>query len=144
MSSPQSVAAPRPALPFETASWGRRILAFVIDLVVSCAVLAPFIGVHEAFYGPWAIPAYVVQSAILTPLAGGSFGQVATRLRVVRVDGDPRPLDPIRSLARSLMVGVIIPPLIFRLDGRGAHDLACHTATVTLRTYRSFFRRIAD
>lgn len=144
MSSTLPAATDRRALPFETASWGRRILAFVIDLVVSCAALAPFVGVHHAFYGPWALPAFVVQAAVFTPLVGGSFGQIVLRLRVVRIDGDPRPLDPIRSLARSLMIGVIVPPLVFRPDGRGLHDIACNTATVTLQTYRSFFRRVAD
>lgn len=130
-------------LTFETASWGRRILAYVIDLVASCAALAPFVGVHEAFYGPWAIPGFVVESTIFVSLVGGSFGQVLTRLRVVRSNGDPRPLDPIRSLARQLLAGLVVPPLIFRPDGRGLHDLAAGTATVTLQTYRSRFRRKA-
>lgn len=134
----------RRALPFETASWGRRVLALVIDLVASCAALAPFVGVHEAFFGPWALPAFAVQSIIFMPLVGGSFGQVVTRLRVVRIDGDPRPLDLLRTIARQIMVAIVVPPLIFRHDGRGAHDLACNTATVTLTTYRSFFRRLAD
>lgn len=139
MTTPASPAAA--GLPFETASWGRRIVAFLIDLVASCAALAPFVGAHEAFYGPWALPAFVVQSTIFVSLLGGSFGQLAMRLRVVRVNGDPRPLDPIRTLARQIMIAVVVPPLIFRPDGRGLHDLATGAATVTLQTYRSRFRR---
>jgi uncharacterized RDD family membrane protein YckC len=84
--------------------------------------------------------AYVAESAVLTALAGGSFGKLATRLRTVRADGDPRPLDLLRAIARQIMVAVVIPPLIFRPDGRGLHDLAAGTATVTLETYRSRFR----
>jgi uncharacterized RDD family membrane protein YckC len=74
---------------------------------------------------------------VLTALAGGSFGKLATRLRTVRVDGDPRPLDLLRSIARQIMIAVVIPPLIFKPDGRGLHDLAAGTATVTLETYRA-------
>jgi len=54
----------------------------------------------------------------------------------VRVDGDPRPLDLLRSFARQIMVAVVVPPLIFRPDGRGLHDMAAGTATVELQTWR--------
>jgi uncharacterized RDD family membrane protein YckC len=134
-------------LPFETASWGRRVLALFVDWVVSTLVVLFLVG-WDRFTSPGSsaralvLPMYVVESALLTALAGGSFGKLATRLRTVRIDGDPRPLDPLRTIARQIMVAVVIPPLVFRPDGRGAHDLACNSATVTLQTYRSFFRRL--
>lgn len=81
--------------------------------------------------------AFVVESTAFTATIGGSFGQIATRLRVVRAEGDPRPLDPIRALARQILVVLFVPPLIFRPDGRGLHDLAVGSATVTLATYRA-------
>jgi uncharacterized RDD family membrane protein YckC len=31
---------------------------------------------------------------------------------------------------------LVIPPLVFRPDGRGLHDLLAGTATVTMETYR--------
>jgi hypothetical protein len=54
---------------------------------------------------------YVVETVLLTTLVGGSFGKLATRLRTVRIDGDPRPLDPLRTIARQILVAVVIPPL---------------------------------
>lgn len=136
-------------LPFETASWGRRVLALIIDWAVSTLIVLFLIGgrrftepggIHQLF-----VPlAYVVESAVLTTLVGGSFGKLATRLRTVRIDGSPRPLDPLRSIARQIMIAVAVPPLIFRPDGRGLHDMSCATATVTLQTYRSYFLRISD
>jgi len=137
----------RRALPFETASWGRRVLALLIDWVLSSLLVIFVVGPHRYFtVGDHAssltLPVYVLESAVLTMLAGGSFGKLATRLRTVRIDGDPRPLDPLRSIARQIMVAVVVPPLVFRPDGRGLHDLSCGTATVTLQTYRSFFRRL--
>jgi uncharacterized RDD family membrane protein YckC len=131
---------------FPTASWTRRGVALIVDWLASTLVVVFFVGWHdyatqggpEQFY---VLIAYVVESAVLTALAGGSFGKLATRLRTVRVDGDPRPLDLLRSFARQIMVAVVIPPLIFRPDGRGVHDLATGTATVTLDTFRALTRR---
>ena len=149
MTSAAPTTTDRHALPFETASWVRRALALVVDWLVSMLVVILFVGWHS-YTTPGGtakllVPlVYVVESTLLTTLAGGSFGKLATRLRTVRVDGDPRPLDPLRTLARQIMVVVVIPPLIFRIDGRGLHDMACHTASVTLQTYRSYFRRITE
>lgn len=130
---------------FPTASWTRRGVALIVDWVASTLVVVLFVGWHdyaspggpEQFY---VLLTYVVESAAFTTLAGGSFGKLATRLRTVRVDGDPRPVDVLRALARQILVAVVVPPLIFRPDGRGLHDVAAGTATVTLQTYRSAFR----
>lgn len=131
---------------FETASWTRRGAALLVDWLASTLVVVFLVGWRDytSQGGPeqfYVLIVYVVESTVLTALAGGSFGKLATRLRTVRVDGDPRPLDLLRAMARQLMIAVVIPPLIFRPDGRGLHDLAAGTATVTLETYRSTFRR---
>jgi uncharacterized RDD family membrane protein YckC len=139
---------------FPTASWTRRGLALLVDWLACSFVVAlfrgpaalPFVGGFvsdrpDTAATWWVLGAYVVESALLTALAGGSFGKLATRLRTVRVEGDPRPLDLLRSLARQILVAVVIPPLIFRPDGRGLHDVAVGSATVTLETFRSRLRR---
>ena len=137
-----------PTLP--TASWTRRGLALLVDwfacaLVVSFVagpqvlpVIGGFVTDEPDTTGVWAVLVlYVVESAFLTATVGGSFGKLATRLRTMRVDGDPRPLDPVRALARQILVVAVVPPLVFRADGRGLHDLAAGTATVTLETFRA-------
>ncbi len=80
---------------------------------------------------------FVVETALLTALSGGSFGKLATRLRVIRIDGSGRPLGLLGALARSVLVALVIPPLVFRADGRGLHDMLAGTATVTLQTARA-------
>jgi uncharacterized RDD family membrane protein YckC len=65
---------------------------------------------------------------------GGSFGKLATGLRVAQVDGSGRPLDLLRSLLRAVLICLVVPPVIYRPDGRGLHDLAVGTATVLVRT----------
>lgn len=127
---------------FETASWLRRILALLVDWLVSTLVLIALVGLDEYTDpgGPdqWGVLAvYVVESALLTWLAAGSFGKLVTGLRVVPADGRLRPLNPLRVLGRQVLIALVVPPLIFKPDGRGLHDLFAGTATVTMPTFRS-------
>ena len=123
---------------FDNASWAHRMLALVIDWLACLAIAMVISGGYRTTqtFQFITLGAFVVESSLFTATIGGSFGQIATRLRVVHADGDPRPLDPIRALARQILVALVIPPLVFRPDGRGLHDLAVGTATVTLATYR--------
>ena len=130
-----------PARAWDTASWGRRVVALFVDWIACTLVVMLFVGAGRYWSpgGPWSgltVLVFVLESAVLTATAGGSFGQLATRLRVVRDDGSGRPVGLLPALARQVLVAVIIPPLIFRPDGRGLHDLMAGTASVTLETAR--------
>ena len=132
--------------PVETASWPRRILALAVDWFVSTLVVIFLVGGPDNWAGDqqasfYVLGVFVLESAFFTAVSGGSFGQLATRLRVVRADGDPRPVAPHLALARQLLIALVIPPLIYRPDGRGLHDLAAGSAVVTLQTYRSLAGR---
>jgi len=72
---------------------------------------------------------FLVEATALTALLGGSFGQLALRLAVVRVDGGPVTL--LHALVRTALICVVVPPLVFNRDNRGLHDLL--VGTVTLR-----------
>jgi uncharacterized RDD family membrane protein YckC len=74
---------------------------------------------------------FVLEMALFTSLLGGSFGQLLTRLRVVRLDGAR--LGPVPSLVRSAMIAMVIPPLVFRPDGRGLHDMVAGSRVVVFR-----------
>ena len=126
-----------PPPPTETASWGRRIVALLVDWTASTLVVVVLLGPAgwsenraSSFY---TLLVFALESSVLTAVAGGSFGKLATRLRVVRNDGSGRPLDLLRSVLRQVMVCLVIPPLVFRPDGRGLHDLAAGSVTVTIR-----------
>lgn len=126
----------------ETASWGRRILALFVDWIVSTFFVIALVGWEEYWEvgsnaQTYVLPTLVVETALFTWLLGGSFGKLATRLRVVPADGNLRPHNPLRILIRQIMIVLVVPPLVFRPDGRGLHDLFAGTATVTLDTYRS-------
>jgi uncharacterized RDD family membrane protein YckC len=125
-----------PDLPFETASWARRILALLIDYAACWGVMLLIYG--GDWFGSGPVPSlyltllFIGESALLMALSGGSFGQLATRLRVIRIDGSGRPLSLLVALLRQFLICLVIPPLVFRPDGRGLHDLACGSAVVPL------------
>ncbi len=118
--------------PRSVASWGRRVLALVLDWVGSLLVGAAIVG-----YGVWGrgweawvpLGVFFVEATALTALLGGSFGQLALRLAVVRVDG--KPVTLLHALVRTAMICVVVPPLVFNRDNRGLHDLL--VGTITLR-----------
>jgi uncharacterized RDD family membrane protein YckC len=119
----------------QPASWGRRILALFVDWFACLAVVrlltaTGVIAGDPNGFGTLAL--YVIESALLTATVGGSFGKLVTRLRVVRMDGQPRPIGLIQALLRQVLVALVIPPLVFKPDGRGLHDLAVRSRTVTL------------
>ena len=125
---------PATELPFETASWGRRILALLVDYAACWGVMLAVYGAD--WFGSGSVPSvylnllFIGESAVLMALSGGSFGQLATRLRVVRVDGSARPLSLLTALLRQVLICLVIPPLVFRPDGRGLHDMICGTLVV--------------
>jgi uncharacterized RDD family membrane protein YckC len=127
----------------ETASWLRRVGALAIDWAASTFAVIGLIGlgdyVEDPRSGAYVLGVFVVENTLLTTLAGGSFGKLLVGLRVVRVDGRGGSLGLLAAWTRSVLIALVIPPLVFRPDGRGLHDLAARSATVIAgsRTGRS-------
>jgi uncharacterized RDD family membrane protein YckC len=118
----------------DTAPWGRRILALFVDWVACLAVVEGLVAAGVLAANPnglGTLGLFVVESALFTAVAGGSFGKLATRLRVVRRDDAGQPVSLLRALVRSVLVALLVPPLL-TFDGRGLHDVAAGTRTVTL------------
>ena len=120
----------------ETAGWGRRALALVVDWVASTFAVILAIGpagwLEDPASGFYVMGVFALESTLLTALVGGSFGKLVLRLRVVRDDGSGRPPDLLRSLVRALLVCLVVPPLVYRPDGRGLHDMAIGSRTVVV------------
>ena len=117
--------------PGSVASWGRRVLALVVDWFASLLVAGAIFGGSVWGQGSqaWApMGVFLVEAGVLTALVGGSFGQLVLRLAVVRVDNTP--LNLLQTLARTALICLVIPPLIFNRDNRGLHDLALKTVTL--------------
>ena len=113
------------------ASWGRRILALFIDwiassLVASLVAEAASLGSDDARALPLLV--FLVEVTAFTGLAGASFGQLALRVVVARVDG--RRLSLVSAFVRTVLICLVIPPVVFNRDNRGLHDLAVGTITL--------------
>ena len=124
-----------PATPIapdlEIASWARRIGALLIDGVASALVALAILGPDGYSRSTWApLIVFFLQTSFGTALAGGSSGQLAPRVRVL--GEDRRPLSLFRALLRQALVCLVVPPLVFRPDGRGLHDLATRSAAYHL------------
>lgn len=134
MTSSSSAASASAVRPGQSASWPRRALALLVDWLACLAVAQVLVayGVLDGNpNGTWTLAVFVLESALFTALLGGSFGKLATRLRVVREDGSG-PVGLIGALLRSVLVALVVPPLVFQSDGRGLHDLAAGTRTVVV------------
>lgn len=124
--------------PVQTASWAQRLLALVIDWfacwMVVLGVSAVVGGVDADSQNIYVLALFLLETTLFTAVMGGSFGKLVVRLRVCRTDGSLRPPDLLRALLRQLLVCLVIPPLVFRPDGRGLHDMAADTSTNTLQS----------
>jgi uncharacterized RDD family membrane protein YckC len=120
--SSQTGPAAGPTSGFVHASWARRILALFLDWL-ACYGVAFFIlrDIQHPAFGWLTTLVFLGESAFGVALTGASFGQYLLRIRVHQLDG--RPLTLFRALQRQLLVCLVIPPLVFREDGRGLHDL---------------------
>ncbi|MBU1802663.1 MAG: RDD family protein [Actinobacteria bacterium] len=120
------------------------MVALVIDSFASSLVVGFFMPELYEETGGVAnlvvIGVLVLESAVFTWLLAGSFGKLVTGLRVIPAQGRWRPINPVTLLMRQVLVALVIPPLVFRPDGRGLHDMFAGTATVTKATYVSLIR----
>jgi uncharacterized RDD family membrane protein YckC len=118
------------------ATWGRRILAIVVDWASSWAAAEALVAMGLVRDDPSATGTagtiiLVLEMTVLTALLGGSFGKLVTRVRVVRHDDPSRPVSLLRALVRTVLTFLLVPPLL-TFEGRGLHDLAAGTRTVTI------------
>jgi hypothetical protein len=125
------------AKPDPRASFARRVTALLIDwgacLVIATVLFSPVVPwtPDYSFGSPdlslIVLGLFVLETSVLVWLIQGSFGQRLVGLSVVSVSGR---MTYWRSLIRSLLVSLVIPPLVMDEDGRGLQDRATATHVV--------------
>lgn len=117
------------------ASWRARVAALIIDWAASMAVAVGFFGSAVLTGGGWRawmiLTVFFVESTVLSWLVAGSFGQLLSRIAVVRLDAQPLGLP--RALLRAFLVSLALPALIISADRRGLQDLAAGTVVTNRR-----------
>ncbi|WP_131738629.1 RDD family protein [Actinomadura roseirufa] len=115
------------------AGYGRRLVALFVDWGLSMLVaslLARAFDWSSAQRSLWTLVIFGIQAWLLIALAGTTLGKRLCGLRVVRLDG--RPVGLAWALARTLLLLVVVPALLWDRDYRGMHDRASNTAVVNL------------
>lgn len=113
------------------ASFGERLGALIVDLVVTygiCLLVVPHPGTVSFNLIEDAV--FVVGTALLLATSGRTLGMRLLGLQLVRRDGKT---IGVRALPRQLLVGLIVPAVIWDRDRRGLHDRACDTLVVRVR-----------
>lgn len=114
------------------APMGRRLVALCIDWFFSILfvrVVSPSAVYGTDRYALLIMFIFICQAIFFTLLLGGSFGQRVTRVRITRIDGNR--LSILRCVARTLLLALVIPAVIWDRDGRGLHDKV--TGSVAVR-----------
>ena len=117
------------------ASWQARVGALIIDWAACMAIAVGFFGTGVLTGGGWRawmiLTIFFIESTMLSWLAGGSFGQILSRIAVVRLDS--KPLGLLRAVLRALLVSLALPALIISTDRRVLKDLAAGTVVIKRR-----------
>jgi hypothetical protein len=107
----------------------------IIDWAACMAVAVGFFGSGVLTGGGWRawmiLTVFFVESTVLSWLAGGSFGQLLSRIAVVRLD--MKPLGLWRAVLRAFLVSLALPALVISMDRRGLQDLAAGTVVINRR-----------
>jgi uncharacterized RDD family membrane protein YckC len=139
MPVPQTYRGEKIGLPREgrgaLATTGPRLLAFIVDALASALVAALFIhhksggSFADRLPGSWSLIPFAIDYVIGVLVAGRTLGMYLTGLRLIRVSADVA-IDPLRIVARTALLCLFVPALIFDRDGRGMHDRLTDTAVV--------------
>jgi uncharacterized RDD family membrane protein YckC len=106
--------------PGSVARFGRRGVALGLDWAVALLIVRGLLGNSDAVLQWATLGLFAVTQAALVGTLGASPGHLVLRMRVVRTDGGP--VGPVRALARSGLLVLAVPPLIWDRDQRGLHD----------------------
>lgn len=122
--------------PQSVARVGRRIAAIFIDWVIAIVVTMLATGASYALVSSTALGQvttlgiFVVMQMLGIWAIGGSLGHRAVGLHVVGISGGK--LEFWRPVVRSILVGLVIPALVWDSDQRGFHDKIA--GTILLRS----------
>jgi uncharacterized RDD family membrane protein YckC len=123
---------------FAVAGFGRRAVAILIDWVASMLVALVWLG-GESYattqYQFTTLAVFFGEITILTWLTGASFGQRLVGIRIESIDGGPVSLP--RVAARTALICLVIPAVVYDSDGRGLHDRAARSIAVRTRSARA-------
>ena len=137
--APQAFRGERLGLPADgpgsLCTTGQRLGAFLVDAFASSLVAGLFVASTTSgsgasrLPGSWSLIPFALDYVLGLVVAGRTLGMYLFGLRVIRVDRTAA-VGPLRAAARTLLLLLLIPAVIWDRDGRGLHDRLTDTAVV--------------
>lgn len=113
--------------PGSAATFGRRMIAFLIDAAVSGLVASLWTAPEPP--GPWSFVPLAVLYVVSVRYSGQTLGMWLLKLRLVHL-GSTAQLTLPRAALRFVLLALLVPALVSDRDGRGLHDKAVGSAVV--------------
>lgn len=107
---------------------GRRAFAFLVDSVLAFLVAGLFTAPQLPMN--WSLLVWFAITVVPVSLFGFTPGMAVAKIWVSRLDGTPM-VGPLRALVRAVLTVLLIPVVVWNLDGRSWHDRL--TGTVVVR-----------
>lgn len=116
------------------ARMGRRLVALTLDW--TAAILVTHLVFPDLVYGKEGFAAatlgiFAVEVIVLTGTTGASFGYKIAGIKLVSISSSR--INILKVLARTALLCLVVPALIWDRDGRGLHDKAVGTITMRAR-----------
>lgn len=114
---------------------GQRLGAFLVDALAAGLVAALFTqalgsgSVESRLPGSWSLLTLAVDYIFGMLIFGRTLGMNLFGLRIIRVDRDVA-VGPGTAIARTALLFLLLPAVIWDRDGRGIHDRVTETAVV--------------
>jgi|SRR5690625_278498 len=106
------------------ATLGRRLVALAIDWALATAISAGFLDNHPLA----TLGVFAVMTWLLVATRGATIGHTFLGLRVRALDGGAA--GPLQVLIRTASLCLVIPAVVWGLDGRALHDVWAGTVIV--------------
>lgn len=110
--------------PGAVAGFGPRILALCIDWLPAFVIAQLFTSNPASA----ALALFAALTAVSIAFLGRTPGHAVAGLRVALVDGRAPGFGP--AVIRTVLLCLVIPPVVYDVDGRGLHDWAAGTVVV--------------
>jgi uncharacterized RDD family membrane protein YckC len=112
----------------------KRIVALIFDWAAAIFVVqilpnAPVYATQSN--AVWTLVVFAVQITLFTWLIGASFGQKIVGLKVIDSNLNRNP-SLLKSLIRTVLIVLVIPPLLADAEGRGLHDRLAKTKIISV------------
>ncbi|MFJ3923833.1 RDD family protein [Streptomyces sp. NPDC090022] len=117
--------------PGSAARFGRRLGGVAIDWM-GCQLIAFGLITDRDWVaaGNWALPLFLALALLTVGTVGFTPGKRIVGLRVIAEDGGR--LGFFRALLRTVLLGLVIPALVWDRDGRGLHDRLARAVQVRI------------